>query len=171
MILIYFIFCFLGPHLQHMEVPRLGVESELQLPAYATAAAKQDPSCICDLHHNSWQLQILNPLSEAKDWTLILMDSRWIYFHCTTIGLHLDIWDERNEIPFLVTNRSQPARTDGQVNGWWQNRNTGILTKPNPRYLPRLYHSASEASKESLPSILFHSLLNSRKTNYSVQWN
>ena len=23
--------CFLGPHLQHMEVPRLGVESELQL--------------------------------------------------------------------------------------------------------------------------------------------
>ena len=24
-------------HLQHMEVPRLGVESELQLPAYATA--------------------------------------------------------------------------------------------------------------------------------------
>ena len=31
-------FCFfLGLHLQHMEVPRLGVESELQLPAYATA--------------------------------------------------------------------------------------------------------------------------------------
>ena len=25
---------FLGPHLQHMEVPRPGVESELQLPAY-----------------------------------------------------------------------------------------------------------------------------------------
>ena len=25
--------CFLGPHLWHLEVPRLGVESELQLPA------------------------------------------------------------------------------------------------------------------------------------------
>ena len=31
------IFCFLGPHLQHMEVPRLGIESELQLPASTTA--------------------------------------------------------------------------------------------------------------------------------------
>ena len=26
-----FMYCFLGPHLQHMEVPRLGVELELQL--------------------------------------------------------------------------------------------------------------------------------------------
>ena len=26
-----------------MEVPKLGVESELQLPAYATAIAMQDP--------------------------------------------------------------------------------------------------------------------------------
>ena len=35
-----FCFCFLGLHPQHMEVPRLGVESELQLLAYATATAK-----------------------------------------------------------------------------------------------------------------------------------
>ena len=32
----------------HMEVPMLGVESELQLPAYATATAS--PSLVCDLH-------------------------------------------------------------------------------------------------------------------------
>ena len=42
-----------GPYLQHMEVPGLGVESELQLPAYPTATATQDPSRICDLHHLS----------------------------------------------------------------------------------------------------------------------
>ena len=36
-------FFFLGPLSWHMEVPRLGVESELQLPAYATAMT--DPSC------------------------------------------------------------------------------------------------------------------------------
>ena len=41
---------FLGPHLQHMEVSRLGVESELQLLAYTTAAAMPDPSRICDLN-------------------------------------------------------------------------------------------------------------------------
>ena len=40
------LFLFLGPHLRHMEVPRLGVQSELQLPAYTTATATQDPSCI-----------------------------------------------------------------------------------------------------------------------------
>ena len=34
---------FLGPHLQHMEVPRVGVKSELWLPAYTTAIATQDP--------------------------------------------------------------------------------------------------------------------------------
>ena len=50
-----------------MEVPRLGAESELQVPAYTTATAMQDLSCICDLHHSSWQRQILNPLCEARD--------------------------------------------------------------------------------------------------------
>ena len=32
----FFFFCFLGPHLWHMEVPRLEGESELQLLVYAT---------------------------------------------------------------------------------------------------------------------------------------
>ena len=46
-------FGFLGPHLQYIEVPRLGVESEPQLPAYTTATAVLDLSCICDLHCSS----------------------------------------------------------------------------------------------------------------------
>ena len=33
----FFFFGFLGPHLQHMEVPRLGVKLELQQPTYTTA--------------------------------------------------------------------------------------------------------------------------------------
>ena len=51
---IFLSFVFLGPHPWHMKVPRLGVESELQLPAYATATATATPdlSCICDLHHS-----------------------------------------------------------------------------------------------------------------------
>ena len=40
-------------HLQHMEVPRLGVELELQLLACSTATATQNLSCICDRHHSS----------------------------------------------------------------------------------------------------------------------
>ena len=38
-----FIFFFLWPHLWHVEVPRLGVEPQLQLPVYTTAMAKLDP--------------------------------------------------------------------------------------------------------------------------------
>jgi len=46
-----FFFFFLGLYLQHMEVPRLGVELELQLLAYVTAMPD-------------------GPLGEARDQTL-----------------------------------------------------------------------------------------------------
>ena len=85
--LLFFIFFgFLGPHLWYMEVPRLGVESELQLPADTTATAIQDQSPVWNLHHNSWQCQIFNPLSEARDWTRNLMVRSQICFHCATMG-------------------------------------------------------------------------------------
>ena len=43
---LFFVFVFLGLNLQHMEVPRRGVESELQLPAYITAyITMPDLSC------------------------------------------------------------------------------------------------------------------------------
>ena len=56
-----------GLHLRHMEVPRLGVQSELLLPAYTTVTATPDLSRICDLHHSAWQCQNLNPPSEITD--------------------------------------------------------------------------------------------------------
>ena len=52
-----------------MEVPELGVESELQLLAYTTATATQD------LHHSLQQHQVLNLLSKAGDQTCILRDT------------------------------------------------------------------------------------------------
>ena len=69
-----------------MEIPRLRVKSELQLPAYTTAVAVQDPSHVRDLHHISQQRRILNPLSEARDQTRHLIVPSWIRFHCTTTG-------------------------------------------------------------------------------------
>ena len=83
---LFFIFCFLGPHLWHMKFPRLGVELELQLLAYTTAAATPDLSRIWNLHHSSQQCRILKPLSEARDWTCILKEPGWICFCCTTTG-------------------------------------------------------------------------------------
>ena len=56
-----------------MEVPRIGVKWELQLPGHTTATATGDPSSVCDLRHHSPQRRILNPLSEARDPTGVLM--------------------------------------------------------------------------------------------------
>ena len=63
-----------GPPPWHMEVPGLVVESELQLPAYTTATATQNPSSDCDLHHSSWQCGILNPMIRPGDQTHLLVD-------------------------------------------------------------------------------------------------
>ena len=48
-----------------MEIPRLGVESELHLPAYATAEATSHlPATHTAAHSNA---RAFNPLSEARD--------------------------------------------------------------------------------------------------------
>ena len=77
---------FLGLHLWHMEVPRLRVELELQLPAYAPATTMPDLRCIRELRHSSGQRQILNPLSEARDQFCILMDPSQVHFCWATVG-------------------------------------------------------------------------------------
>ena len=70
------IFFSLGPSLRHIEVLRLGVQLELQLPAYTTATAMPDPSHVCDLHHSSWQHRIFKPpnkpgVKTASSWILV----------------------------------------------------------------------------------------------------
>ena len=64
-----FSFLFLLFRATRLEVPRLGVESELQLLACttATATATADPSYICNLCHSSPQCQVPNPPIGARD--------------------------------------------------------------------------------------------------------
>ena len=70
----------------HVEVPRLGVKSELQLLAYTTATATWDQSHVCDLHCSSQQHWILNPMSKARDPTHVLMDTSQVLYHWATMG-------------------------------------------------------------------------------------
>ena len=81
-----FIFCFLRLHPQHVEVPWLGVRSELQLLVYTIATATRDLSRICDLHFSSWQCWILDLLNEARDQTHVLMVISQIHFCWATTG-------------------------------------------------------------------------------------
>ena len=64
-----------------MEVPRLGDKLHLQMLAYTTATAMWDLKHICNLHHSSWEHQILNPLSEARSQThaYILMETSLVH--------------------------------------------------------------------------------------------
>ena len=75
---LFFVVVFLGQYPRNMEVPRLWVELELQLPAYVTATVTPDLNHICDLQ-SLWQCWILNPLREARDRTHILMDASWVH--------------------------------------------------------------------------------------------
>ena len=59
-----FFFVFWGPHSWHMEVPRLGV---------------------CNLHHSSLKRRILKPLSEARNWTRVLIDTSQVCYHWITM--------------------------------------------------------------------------------------
>ena len=87
--LLLFFFCFISPQLWHMEVFRLGVESELKLLAYTTAPATMDPGCVWDLHHRSqqrwilthWAKQVIEPatsrfwirfVSAVPQWELLI---------------------------------------------------------------------------------------------------
>ena len=59
------------------KVPRPGVELELQLPAYTLAMRSRATS---ETYANSQQLQILNPLREARDGTRVLMDTSRVHY-------------------------------------------------------------------------------------------
>ena len=85
-----------------MEVPRLGVKLELQLLVCATATATQDPSHVCNLHHSSRQCRILNPLSEARDPTHILMDASRVH----------------NLLSYNGNSLNKYFLTEWRVNGW-----------------------------------------------------
>ena len=63
-----------------MEIPRLGVELELQLLAYDTATALWHLNHIFDPHCSSWQCQIRNPWSEARDQIHIPKDTSQVCY-------------------------------------------------------------------------------------------
>ena len=63
--------CFLGPHLWHMEVPRLGVDMELQLPAYTTATAMPDSNTTTQSNARSLTHWARPGIEPTTSWLLV----------------------------------------------------------------------------------------------------
>ena len=112
----------------HMDVSRLVVESELQLLAYATATAMQDPSHVYDLQHSSRQCWILNQLSEARVGTHILMDTSWTYFCRTTVGIPTSIFNAEKIEAQSLSNLSSITPLEGSM--------ASVIVTPEPASFP-----------------------------------
>ena len=73
-----FIFVFLGLSLWHMEVPKV----EFWIRAVAASFCHSHSNTASELSlwptPSSWQCHIFNPLNEARDWTHVLMDIRFV---------------------------------------------------------------------------------------------
>ena len=106
-----------------MEVPRLGVQSELQLTAYTTATAMCDLSCIWD---SSEKCQVPDPMSEARDQTHIFMYTRWICFCYATTGTP--------QLAYSVV-----GKTEDQRDGIHSLRTSHVL-KTHPRDTEAILH-------------------------------
>ena len=109
--------CFLGLHLWHMEVPRLGIESELQPLAYTTATATHDLCWVCSLHHSLWEHWILNPLSKAR----IETASSWI------LPGFLNHWATRGTPHILLLKWPIYPQRCHHLGGWWKCRFSGPI--------------------------------------------
>ena len=68
-----------------MEVPRLGVKATAAVLRYSHSNTESKLHHM--LHHSSWQCQILNQLSKARDQTRIIMDTSWVGYHQATMEL------------------------------------------------------------------------------------
>ena len=107
-----------------MEVPRLGVELELHLPAYSIAMATLDLNLICTLHSSLRHRQSLNPLSEARDQTCILMDTSQVHYHWATsllfraAPLAYGSSQARGQIRAVVTSLHHSHSNTGSLT-WW----------------------------------------------------
>ena len=74
-----------------MQVPggRSWIRAEAASLHHSHSHSKPDPNRICDLLCSLWQLQILNPLREARDETRILMDTSSVLNPLSTRGTTL----------------------------------------------------------------------------------
>ena len=117
---LFFFSCLFRAAPQHMEIPRLGAELELRLPAYATATATLHPSCVCDLtipHGNTGSLtHWARPGIElAYSWILVRFVNHWATMGTPeSIFLPYSVW-----ISWPIINSSSFYFIFWSLSSWW----------------------------------------------------
>ena len=99
--MIFFFFGFLGLSLRHMEVPRLGVESGRAM--WGSEPHLRPTPQFTATHNQSW---VPDPLSKARDWTCIIVDTSRIPFHYAKAGTPSTLmswWSFRNSTCKRIT--------------------------------------------------------------------
>ena len=78
---VFFFFClFRAPTAAHGGSQARGLIGAIAAGLHHNhSSAGSEPSRVCNLHHSSWQRQTLNPLSEARDGTCVLMDASRVH--------------------------------------------------------------------------------------------
>ena len=71
---------FLGLHLLHMEVPRLGFRATAAGLHHCHGNVGSEP-CLQPTPQDLQKCPILNPLSETRDRTCVLMDTSQVHYH------------------------------------------------------------------------------------------
>ena len=114
----FFFFCFRGPHVQHIEVPRLGVNWSCS----CRHTLQQQQGRIYSSQH-CW---ILNPPSEPQDSTWILMGTIWVHYCWATRGTHEFIWNLNRNFPERNMQMKGPGEMGSRVKvenlkmkKWW----------------------------------------------------
>ena len=144
----FFFFCSLGLNLQHMKVPRIGVELELQLLAYTSVTAM----CLWPTPH-LMAMPILNPLSEARDRTHVLTDTSWVCYCWTMIRIRI--------FYFLIffaffLGGGGPACGIGRVPGEGANQSYSCQPTPQPQQRQIWTASATYSTAHSNAGSLTH---------------
>ena len=93
------LFCFLGPHPQHMKVSRPGGRIRAAAASLGHSHSNAGSKPHLYLHLSSRQCHILNLLSKARDQTQVLMDTSRVCYHRAT--MRTPCFESNSSLKFL----------------------------------------------------------------------
>ena len=135
----------------NLEVPRLGIQLELQLLAYTKVTATPDPSCVCDPHHSSpqcWIHWVRPGIKPPTSWILVRFVSAVPWWELQPIYLNASFFPSLNEGSVIQCEPLCPKFLCGQYQQSWKFSCPFITNPP-------LHHNQCQPSLDSKSDNIF----------------